>query len=222
MPTELPEGLTLTAIPEREDPRDAVVGRRLDDLAEGATVGTSSLRRSAQLRLLRPDLVIESIRGNVDTRLRKLDEGQYDAIVLASAGLRRLGFEERITELLSPERMVPAVGQGALAIETRAEESAATLACRKLNHGPTRAAVVAERAVLAALGGGCQVPIGAHATVADGSLSIEAIVISPDGGTPIRRAAAGAVADGERIGRDLAGEILDAGGAEILEAVYGA
>ena len=125
MPTELPDGLTLAAIPEREDPRDAMVGRSLDSLALKARVGTSSLRRAAQLRAKRPDLEIENIRGNLDTRLRKLDEGQYDAIVLASAGLRRLGWENRITELLDPEVMCPAVGQGALAVETRADGGAA-------------------------------------------------------------------------------------------------
>ena len=130
MPTELPAGLTLAAIPEREDPRDALVGGRLDALAQSAQVGTSSLRRAAQLRAIRPDLEIENIRGNLDTRLRKLDEGQYDAIVLASAGLRRLGWENRITELLDPEVMCPAVGQGALAVETRDDGGAAQQICK--------------------------------------------------------------------------------------------
>src|SRR5580693_10271718 len=149
LPTELPAGLVLAAIPEREDPHDAMVGCSLADLRAGATVGTSSLRRAAQLRRLRPDLKVESVRGNVDTRLRKLDEGQYDAIVLAAAGLTRLGWSGRIAEFLEPEVMCPAVGQGALAVETRVGENA----CQALDHAPTRAAVTAERAVLSSLGG---------------------------------------------------------------------
>ena len=164
LPTELPEGLVLAAIPEREDPRDAMVGRTLANLPMGAKVGTSSLRRAAQLRQLRPDLQVESIRGNLDTRLRKLDEGQYDAILLAAAGLKRLGWGDRIAEILSPEQMCPAVGQGALAIEARTGFDGAKM----LDHADTRTAVFAERAVLGALGGGCQVPIGAYATVSEG------------------------------------------------------
>ena len=164
LPTELPEGLVLAAVPEREDPRDAVVGKRLNDLAAGAKVGTSSLRRAAQLRKLRGDLVVESVRGNLDTRLRKLDEGQYDAILLAAAGLKRLGWSARIAEILPAEIMCPAVGQGALAIETMAS-GAGFEAARLLDHAATHAAVLAERGLLGALGGGCQVPIGAHATV---------------------------------------------------------
>jgi hydroxymethylbilane synthase len=222
MPTDLPDGLTLSAIPKREDPRDAIAGKALEDLPKGAKVGTSSLRRAAQLRLLRPDLVIEPIRGNVDTRLRKLDEGQYAAIVLASAGLRRLGFAERIAEVLSTEMMVPAVGQGALAIETRQETSDATEACCKLNDQPTEQAVRAERALLAALGGGCQVPIGAHATIEGEELRLDGIVIPPVAGAPIRRQSSGAVANAAEIGRELGEELLAAGAGEILEEVYGA
>ncbi|HMD50958.1 MAG TPA: hydroxymethylbilane synthase, partial [Bryobacteraceae bacterium] len=156
MPTELPAGLILAAIPEREDPRDALIGGRLAELKQGARVGTSSLRRAAQLRATRPDLEILDVRGNLDTRLRKLDEGKYDAIVLASAGLRRLGWESRISELLDPAVMCPAVGQGALAVETRDDSGQAREICRRLDHEATRVAVTAERAVLAALGGGCQ------------------------------------------------------------------
>src|SRR5438876_11242874 len=147
LPTEIAAGLQITAIPEREDPRDAMVGSRLADLGQGAKVGTSSLRRSAQLRRLRPDLDVESVRGNVDTRLRKLDEGQYTAIVLAAAGLTRLGWANRIAESLPPEVMCPAVGQGALAIETRSDDGPARQACRALDHAATRAAVTAERAL---------------------------------------------------------------------------
>ncbi len=222
MPTELPAGLTLGAIPEREDPRDAVAGARLSELAAGARVGTSSLRRAAQIRLLRPDLEIDSIRGNVDTRLRKLDDGQFEAIVLAAAGLRRLGLEERITELLPAGQMVPAVGQGALAVEIRDEDGAVADACRRLDDAATRIAVTAERALLRALGGGCQVPIGAHATVQGGQIRLDAVVITPDGGRAVRRAAEGAGSDAERLGSELGETLLEAGAQEILEAVYGA
>ncbi|HBY60969.1 MAG TPA: hydroxymethylbilane synthase, partial [Solibacterales bacterium] len=163
LPTVLPDGLTLAAVPEREDPRDALVGRPLAALTAGARVGTSSLRRAAQVRALRPDLAVESIRGNVDTRLRKLDEGQFDAILLAAAGLRRLGWADRIAQTFDPHEMCPAAGQGALAIETRGDGGPGHQVCARLNHQPTQQAVLAERAVLAAMGGGCQVPIGAHA-----------------------------------------------------------
>jgi hydroxymethylbilane synthase len=219
LPTELPEGLVLAAVPEREDPRDAVAGKRLADLPAGATVGTSSLRRAAQLRKLRPDLKIESVRGNLDTRLRKLDEGQYDAIVLAAAGLRRLGWSARIAETLECEVMCSAVGQGALAIETRATGTGRE-AVKALDHAATHAAVTAERGVLAALGGGCQVPIGAHATVSAGRIHLVAIVASPDGAELIRATADGPTAEAETIGRSLGAKLLDQGARQILEAVY--
>ena len=222
MPTELPDGLTLAAIPEREDPRDALVGRSLSALAQRGRVGTSSLRRAAQLRAIRPDLEIENIRGNLDTRLRKLDEGKYDAIVLASAGLKRLGWENRITELLDPSVMCPAVGQGALAVETRADGGAAHEIAKRLEDRETRIAVTAERAVLAALGGGCQVPIGAYATVDTGNVQISAIIVSPDGTQVIRKQASGPVLDAAGIGSALGDELLSEGGRQILEAVYGA
>jgi len=223
MPTELPDGLTLSAIPEREDPRDAMVGARLSELARHARVGTSSLRRAAQLRALRPDLEIENIRGNLDTRLRKLDAGQYDAVMLASAGLRRLGWENRINELLEPEVMCPAVGQGALAVETRDDCGEAHELSKRLEHSKTRIAVTAERAVLASLGGGCQVPIGAHAIVEDERLvRIRAVVVSPDGSQVIRQQAQGPASDAAAIGRVLGEQLLAEGGKQILEAVYGA
>src|ERR1019366_2637191 len=196
LPTELPEGLVLAAVPEREDPRDAVVGRKLAELPPGARVGTSSLRRAAQLRQLRPDLQVESVRGNLDTRLRKLDEGQYDAILLAAAGLKRLGWGDRIAEILAPEQMCPAVGQGALAIEKRARFEKVAL----LDHADPHPAVMAERAVLAALGGGCQVPIGAYATVSEGHIRLLAIVAAPDGSRVIRAEADGEAADAARSG----------------------
>ena len=219
LPTELPEGLVLAAVPEREDPRDAVVGRRLADLPAGARVGTSSLRRAAQLRKLRGDLTVESVRGNLDTRLRKLDAGQYDAILLAAAGLKRLGWGGRIAEILAPEAMCPAVGQGALAIETRAA-GAGFDACAALDHRDTHAAVAAERGLLAALGGGCQVPIGAHATVDGGRLLLKAMVASPDGAEVVRGASEGAVGEAGMVGRRLGAEMLERGARKILETVY--
>jgi hydroxymethylbilane synthase len=218
LPTELPPGLVLAAVPAREDPRDAIVGRRLSELPQAAKVGTSSLRRAAQLRHLRPDLEIESIRGNLDTRLRKLDEGRYEAIVLAAAGLKRLGWSDRIAELLAPEVMCSAVGQGALAIETRAT-GAGHDACAALDHAATRAAVTAERAVLAALGGGCQVPIGAYATVTGARLRMVAVVASPDGSDLVRGTSEGPAADAARLGEALGTDLLARGARKILDAV---
>lgn len=220
MPTELPEGLTLAAIPVREDPRDALVGCKLAALKHGARIGTSSLRRGAQLRALRPDLDIQTIRGNVDTRLRKLEERQFDAIVLAAAGLRRLGWADRITEYLEPDVMCPAVGQGALAIETRADNGAGYQACVKLDDASTRICVTAERAVLATLGGGCQVPIGAHAQVAAPGVRLDAVIVHPDGTAVIRRSGCGE--DPGALGAALGSELLGAGGRAILDAVYAA
>ncbi len=219
LPTELPAGLVLAAVPPREDPRDAIVGRRLADLPAGAKVGTSSLRRSAQLKKLRPDLVIESVRGNLDTRLRKLDEGQYDAIVLAAAGLRRLGWGDRIAETLGSDVMCSAVGQGALAIETR-EAGAGYDAVRALDDPATHSAVLAERGVLGSLGGGCQVPIGAHARISDGRLFLLGVVAAPDGSELIRAEADGPVVDAEPLGRALGALLLERGAKRILEAVY--
>jgi len=219
LPTELPGGLVIAAVPEREDPRDALVGRTLAALPPGAKVGTSSLRRAAQLRGRRPDLIVESVRGNLDTRLRKLDEGQYDAILLAAAGLKRLGWGDRIAEVLPVETMCPAVGQGALAIETRASGPGFE-ACRSLDDAGARAAVTAERAVLLALGGGCQVPIGAHARVEGARLRIVAVVASPDGSALVRGESQGPAGEAPRIGRELGEDLLNRGARRILEAVY--
>lgn len=221
MPTELPAGLVLTAIPVREDPRDAVIGFRLADLPPGARVGTSSLRRAAQLRAYRPDLHIESIRGNLDTRLRKLDEGQYDALVLAAAGLQRLGWQDRIAERLDAHVMCPAVGQGALAIETRDDGGVGFTACLRLDHWASRVAVTAERAVLATLGGGCQVPIGAYARVENDRVLLRAVVISPDGSQLVIREGDGPTDQAAALGAALGQDLLRAGAAHILEAVYG-
>jgi len=221
MPTELPPCLTLAAIPEREDPRDAIVGKKLWELPQGAKLGTSSLRRAAQMRVIRPDMQIENIRGNIDTRLRKLDEGQFDAILLAAAGLRRLGWQARIAETLEVADMCPAVGQGALAVETRADGGQGQQICRLLDHSVTRTCVTAERAVLARLGGGCQVPIGAHASIAAGRLVLRAVVVSPDGSMVIKKSCEGVPAEAEAMGQRVGDALLAEGGREILESVYG-
>jgi hydroxymethylbilane synthase len=215
MPTGLPAGLTLAAIPEREDPRDALIGKPLGELSAGSKVGTSSLRRAAQLHALGRGLVIENLRGNVDTRLRKLDEGQYDAIVLAAAGLRRLGWADRIRELIEPAIMCPAAGQGALAIETRDDGGAAHEIARKLNHAATNAAVTAERSLLATLEGGCQVPIGAHGRFEGRTLRLIAIVASPDGTRVMRDTALG-TGDPAALGKELGERMLAAGARDIL------
>jgi hydroxymethylbilane synthase len=220
VPSELPAGLTLSAIPEREDPRDALIGRPLAELASGAIVGTSSLRRSAQLHALGKGIVTRILRGNVDTRLRKLDEGEYDAIVLAAAGLRRLGWEDRIRELIPIEIMCPAVGQGALAIETRNDGLDAQKLVARLDHPASRIAITAERALLAALDGGCQVPIGGYATVHGNEVHLRAIVASPDGLRVVRAEATGA--DPQRVGQELGREMLERGAREILQDVYAA
>jgi hydroxymethylbilane synthase len=185
LPTEITPSLTIAAVPQREDPHDALVGCTLAELKDGARVGTSSSRRAAQLRHLRPDLVIEPARGNVDTRLRKLHEGHYDAIMLAAAGLKRLGLENEITELLAAGQICPAPGQGALGIQTRSEDFAEEI-CRALDDENSRLAVEAERAVLAGLGGGCQLPVGAFAEKFGDGWSLIAVVISPDGSLVLR------------------------------------
>lgn len=219
LPTTLPKGLTLAATPPRQDPLDAMVGGRLAELPPGAKVGTSSLRRAAQIRMHRPDLMIESIRGNLDTRLRKLDEGQYDAIVLAAAGLKRMGWGDRISQKLPANIMCPAVGQGALAIETT-ESGAGLDACAPLDDPWTRFAVTAERALLGALGGGCQVPIGAYATVHDSKLILTGVVIAPDGTRLIRQTVEGDLGKPVQLGRDLGESLLQRGAREILDTVY--
>lgn len=213
MPTELPEGLTLAAIPEREDVRDAIIGSTLDALPQGALVGTSSLRRTAQLRAMRPDLQVESVRGNVDTRLRKLDEGQYRAILLAAAGLRRLGWADRIAQYIDPSVMCPAVGQGALAIETRSDRVAVAAS---LEHRDTRVAVTAERALLGALGGGCQVPIGANATVDGDTVHLQGIVAAPDGSKVVRGSLSGSASAAASLGATLADQLMAQGARELL------
>lgn len=220
LPTELPAGLHIGAICEREDARDALIARgtikSFADLPERAQIGTSSLRRQAQLRAARANLVIQPIRGNVDTRLRKLDEGQYDAIILAAAGLHRLGHSGRITEHLSEELMLPAVGQGALAIECRDDDARTNEIIGELNHEPTRLACQAERAFLKGLGGGCMVPIAAHAWIDSSVMTLAGLVASPDGSEAMREKRTGHVQDAELIGRELADELLSRGADRIL------
>jgi len=224
LPTITPEGLSITATPEREDPRDALVLRAgsavqtnsLKGLAAGAVVGTSSLRRIAQLKHLRPDVRIKDLRGNVDTRLRKLDEGEYDALILASAGLRRLGFGARISAAIAQEEMLSAVGQGSLGVETRADDTETNALVSRLDDPRTRAAVLAERALLRALGGGCQVPIAAHAQVEGGGLKLDGLVATLDGSQVLRESHDGDAADAARIGEELAARLLERGAGELL------
>jgi hydroxymethylbilane synthase len=222
VPTELPAGLMIAAITRREDPRDCLVsrnGRKLAALAPGARVGTSSLRRRAQLLHTRPDLEVHDLRGNVDTRLRKLEEGLYDAIVLAKAGMDRLGASAKITEVLEPDVMLPAVGQGALGIEARSEEGEFLRVLAGLEDDDTRAAVTAERALLAELEGGCQVPLGAWGRIEQGQLALDACVLSADGAEDLRRHMAGRPSEAESLGRGLARTLLEAGADRILRLI---
>jgi hydroxymethylbilane synthase len=224
VPTELPDGLELLCIPLREDPRDALIsrdGRLFKDLPRGAKVGTSSLRRQSQLLQARPDLSISMLRGNLDTRLKKLREGQFDAIVLAAAGLRRLGWEQEITEYLAPEICLPAIGQGALGIEGRRDDRFVRSLLAGLEHAPTRTMVLAERALLHRLQGGCQVPIAAHATLNGSDVTLEGLVASVDGKEVIRETVRGTVADPESMGIQLAERLLARGGDRILQTIYG-
>jgi len=214
LPTELPEGLEIGMVPEREDPRDALVGKRLDELRPGDRIGTSSLRRAAQMRALHPQAEMLDIRGNVDTRLRKLDEGQYDAILLAASGLKRLGLEDRITQALEASEMSSAVGQGALAVEIRSGDEATAAALAPLEHAATRAAVEAERELLRSLGGGCQTPLGAHAVATEKAVSLQAAIVSADGETILRAFAE--AADPLEAGRAASRQLFDAGAQELL------
>ena len=224
VPTVLPQGLALLCVPKREDPRDAFLSRtglRFRDLPPGAKVGTSSLRRQAQLLSLRPDLRISMLRGNLDTRLRKLKEGEFDAIVLAAAGLKRLGWTDGVTEYLSADTCVPAIGQGALAIEGRVDDQFIVNLLRPLEDRTTRVAVTAERALLDRLEGGCQVPIAGHARVEGDQVQLEALVASVDGRELIRDRLMGSVSEAQRVGQELAARLLAKGGRAILSAIYG-
>lgn len=222
MPTVLPEGLCLTAITKRANVGDAFVSNKyasFEELPLGAVIGTSSLRRKAQLLAARPDLQIMDLRGNVDTRLRKLDEGLYDAIILAAAGLERLGHGDRITALIPPDVCLPAVGQGALAIEARTADDEVRSMLEFLNDLPTKQSTDAERAFLGLLEGGCQVPIGVHADVAGEQIKIEAIIAALDGSTVLRDTITGKADDAVALGQQLGKKMLAAGGQEILAAI---
>lgn len=224
VPAELPEGLHLGIVTKRENPMDAFVSNKyktLTDLPKGAKIGTSSLRRRAQLAILRPDLVIEDLRGNLDTRLRKLDEGQYEAIILAAAGLNRLKLSDRISAVFDPAEMLPAVGQGAVGIELRTTDKELLDGLQFLAHRDTFVAVKAERAFLLTLEGGCQVPIAGHCQVDGDNISITGLVASVDGKEVLKKTATGLAKDAETVGRSLANDLLDMGAKAILEEVYG-
>jgi hydroxymethylbilane synthase len=238
LPTEPVEGLVIAAVPVRESVFDVLVMRNEErgargeegepsrnsllaprsTLLPGARIGTGSLRRQAQLRHARPDLLIEDVRGNVDTRLRKLDEGQFDAIVLAEAGLRRLGLEDRISEVLPLEVMLPAVGQGALAIECRGDDQGALAAVLPLEDAATRAAVTAERALLAQLRGGCMAPVGAWGRMEGGRLHLSAVVLSADGKQRLAASDAAAVDAAAELGRSVAATLLERGAGDLISA----
>ncbi|MFV0547969.1 MAG: hydroxymethylbilane synthase [Limnobaculum xujianqingii] len=223
VPVAFPEGLGLVTICEREDPRDAFVSNHfnsLDDLPAGSIVGTSSLRRQCQLRARRPDLVITDLRGNVGTRLSKLDNGQYDAIILAAAGLKRLKLEQRIRNFMTPEESLPAVGQGAVGIECRLNDQTTRELLAPLNDVATETRVIAERAMNARLEGGCQVPIGSYAELEGDELWLRALVGAPDGSKMIRGERRGPASDAEKMGVALAEELLSQGADEILQRVY--
>lgn len=221
LPTDAVEGLMLGAVPPRGPAGDALVARRVntfDELPPGAVVGTGSARRRSQLWHARPDLQMRDVRGNVDTRLRKLDEGEYDALVLAEAGLTRLGWRERITQLLPETLMLPAPGQGALGIEMRADDQELALVLAPLDDGPTRACVVAERAMLAALRGGCLAPIGARAEASSGQLNLSGVVLAADGGRRLFAKRSGTADRAMELGQQLAEKLLSQGAAELIAA----
>jgi hydroxymethylbilane synthase len=223
VPVELPEGLHISAVLPREDPLDAFVSvnfATFEQLPHGARLGTSSLRRQCQLRNRRPDLQISDLRGNVNTRLARLDEGRYDAIILAAAGLKRLGMEARIRERLDPAISLPAIGQGAIGVECRVSDARINELLTALNDPPTQTRVAAERALNARLGGGCQVPIAGYAELQADTLRVRALVGRPDGGTLLRAERAGAAREAEALGTVLADALLAQGAGEILRDLY--
>jgi hydroxymethylbilane synthase len=222
VPTDVPTRLCFPAVCRREDVRDCLVsagGAVLEALREGARVGTGSLRRQAQLHHLRPDLDLRDLRGNVDTRLRKVESGEYDAVVLAKAGLDRLGWTHKISEVLPPERLLPAVGQGAIGVECRLRDTEAADALAPLDDPESRNAVIAERALLAALQGGCQVPLGAWARMEKGELVMDAVVCAVDGSQLVKNRASAPAEQATHLGQHMAQLLLEAGAGAILEAV---
>ncbi len=223
VPVEFPEGLGLAAVLPREDPRDVLISNEysgIDALPQGARVGTSSLRRQCQLRRIRPDLRVLDLRGNVNTRLGKLDNGDYDAILLAAAGVRRMGWEARITELLAPERFLPAIGQGAIGIEIREDDDRVRELVGALNDARTATRVRAERALNEALQGGCQVPIAGYSEISHGVIVLRALVGRPDGSDMVQGVISGRPEDAAELGRVLAEDLLSRGAREILDELY--
>lgn len=223
VPVEFPEGLGLAAILEREDPRDVLISNTfssIDTLPEGARVGTSSLRRQCQLRARRPDLEVLDLRGNVNTRLAKLDNGDYDAILLAAAGVKRMGWEDRITELLPPEQFLPAIGQGAIGIEIRVADERVSRVVKALNDEQTATRIRAERALNERLQGGCQVPIAGYSEISHGVMVLRALVGRPDGTELVQGVISGKPEDGEELGQVLADDLLSRGAKQILAEVY--
>jgi hydroxymethylbilane synthase len=224
VPTEIPEGLQISAICEREDPRDAFIskdGVLLNELPQEAVLGTSSLRRTVQLKALRNDLVIKPLRGNVDTRIRKLKDGEFQAIVLAMAGVKRMGVENLVTQAFSEDLMIPAIGQGAIGIETRVDDDFVNELIKPLNHEETAICILAERAFLSVMGGGCQVPLACHARIVNNSLKIVGMIGDPEGKMPVIKGfREGSLSQAQSLGVELANELLHRGGKEILEKVY--
>jgi len=224
LPTQIPQGLSLGAVPEREDPRDVLIGPlgrawTLDTLPPGARVGTSSLRRAALVRATRPDVQVADIRGNLDTRIRKVDEGEFDAIVLAAAGVRRLGWEERVSESMDPGAWAPAPGQGALAVVVRTSDLSRADWLGALDHAPTRVATQAERALLRRLEAGCRLPVGALGFPFEGGMRLKGLVASPDGKRLVRSEATGTDGDPDRLGLEVAESLLQRGADLLLDAL---
>ena len=219
VPTDIPSRLVFPAVCRRDDVRDCLVGSMLANLRHGARVGTSSLRRQAQLKHLRPDLDLRDLRGNVDTRLRKVESGEYEAVMVAKAGLDRLGLSQRISEVLSPEVCMPAVGQGAIAVECRLKDTEAGGLLAPLDDAETRTAIIAERALLAALQGGCQVPLGAWARIERGELLLDACVCSVDGVQYVKQRATSPPDQAAQLGKHMAQVLIEAGAQSILEEV---
>ncbi len=219
VPTEIPSRMMFPAVCRRDDARDCLVGSTLANLRQGARVGTSSLRRQAQLRHLRPDLDLRDLRGNVDTRLRKVESGEYDAIMVSKAGLDRLGLSQRISETLAPEVCMPAVGQGAIAVECRLKDTEAGDLLAPLDDAETRTAIIAERALLSALHGGCQVPMGAWARIERGELVMDACICSVDGLQYVKQRATAPPGQAAQLGEHMARLLVEAGAQSILEEV---
>ncbi|MDH3348229.1 MAG: hydroxymethylbilane synthase [Desulfobulbaceae bacterium] len=224
VPTEVPDALHVAIIPPRENPHDAFISVKygsLDEMPKDSVIGTSSLRRKSQLAHLRPDIKIDDLRGNLDTRLRKLEEGQYDAIILATAGLNRLGMADRITSIFTAQQMLPAIGQGALGIELRKDDDELFEGMQFLHNPETDMTVAAERAFLLRLEGGCQVPIGAFASLSGDTISLTGLIAAVDGETILKEVIEGPATEADILGTKLAEQLLDLGGKEILDQVYG-